>query len=173
MHRVELDSERLRLRQIQAADWELFLELHTNPSIIRYVCDPLTEADIHDRFESRLPVWLSDSDHWMCLVVTDCSSGQPTGVTGLRRLSPEEAEVGYLFLPTHQGKGYAGESLNVLIAYARDVMKLSRLKAVVTDGNLPSCRVLEKCGFVLEQRVEQAFQLNQQVFDDLVYINRL
>ena len=39
----------------------------------------------------------------------------------------------------------------------------------MTHGNIASCKVLEKCGFVFERRVPQAYQIGDRWFDDLIY----
>jgi len=104
----------------------------------------------------------------------DIHTEDAIGVTGLKLESPSGliAEVGYMLLTKHQGKGYGSESLRTVMSYARDVLGLRALKGVVTEGNIASCRVLEKCGFVLEQRQSNAFRIHGQLFDDLVYWHR-
>ncbi|MGB0338205.1 GNAT family N-acetyltransferase [Pseudomonas sp.] len=172
---MELYTERLYLRQLEAGDWDLFLALHTDPTVIQYVCDAPSETETRERFESRLPHWLPGSRHWLCLVVFDRQSGCAVGVTGLK-LEPDEqatAEVGYLFLSGQHGKGYGFESLQRVMDYAHDILGLKVLKAVVTEGNAASCRLLEKCGFVFERREGDAYQINGQVFDDLIYRHRM
>lgn len=171
---MELRSKRLCMRQIAVDDWPLFLALHTDQRVTRYVCETQTEPQVREKFESRLPPWLPGSVHWLCLVMLDIHSKEPIGVTGLKMESPSSlsAEVGYLLLPQHQGQGYGSESLRAVMNYAHDELGLRALKGVVTEGNSASCRVLEKCGFVLEQRQSNAFRIHGELFDDLVYWHR-
>lgn len=170
-----LHSERLYMRQITTGDWPLFLALHADQRVIQYVCDAPTESQTREKFESRLPQWLPSSTHWLCLVMFDIHIRRPVGVTGLKLTSSTSstAEVGYLLLAQYQGKGYGSESLQTVMTYARDVLGLLALKGVVTDGNSASCHVLEKCGFVLEQRQSDACCINGQLFDDLIYWCRI
>ncbi|WP_123902478.1 GNAT family N-acetyltransferase [Pseudomonas soli] len=172
---VELKSERLNMRQIIEDDWSLFLALYGDQRVTRYVCETQTQSEVRERFESRLPLWVPGSMHWLCLVMFDPHIREAIGVTGLKLAEPagSTAEIGYLLLPQFQGKGYASESLKVVISYARDVLCLDAVKGVVTDGNIGSCKVLEKCGFVLEERQTNAYQIGDQLFDDLVYFNRM
>ena len=168
---LELYTERLFMRQLIETDWPLFLALHSDQDITRYVCEAPSPLRIREMFESRLPLWLPTSDHWLCLVVIDKQYHQPLGLTGLKILSQEVAgaEVGYMFLAEQQGKGYASESLQQVMSHARDALNLRVLKATVTDGNTSSCRVLEKCDFLFEYRVPQAFCMGDQLVDDLVF----
>ena len=52
---MELHTERLYLRQLEAGDWDLFLTLHTDPSVIQYVCigpaKPCRRLPAHDAKE--------------------------------------------------------------------------------------------------------------------------
>ena len=171
---MELRSERLHMRHITLDDWPLFLALHTDQLVTQYVCETQSESQTREKFESRLPQWLPGSVHWLCLVMLDIHTEYAIGVTGLKLESPSGliAEVGYMLLTKHQGKGYGSESLRTVMSYARDVLGLRALKGVVTEGNIASCRVLEKCGFVLEQRQSNAFRIHGQLFDDLVYWHR-
>lgn len=171
---MELRSDRVYMRQITVGDWPLFLALHTDRRVTRYVCDVQTQSQARIKFESRLPQWLPGCAHWLCLVMFDTHTGEALGVTGLKVVSPTDliAEVGYMLLTQHQGKGYGSESLRTVMSYAFDTLGMCALKAVVTEGNLASCRVLEKCGFRLEQRSPNAFNIHGQLFDDLVYWHR-
>ncbi|AEF22131.1 MULTISPECIES: GNAT family N-acetyltransferase [Pseudomonas] len=168
---MELSSKRLHLRQVTTSEWPLFLALHVTPELIRYICSTPTESEIREKFESRLPQWSPDSKHWLCLAIFEAHSNNPVGVTGLKLESENSstAEVGYMLLERFQGKGYGSESLQTVMTFARDVLGVHTLKGVVTEGNSASCRMLEKCGFVLKQRKPDACIINGQLFADLIY----
>ncbi|MGN2435887.1 GNAT family N-acetyltransferase [Pseudomonas syringae] len=165
---LELNTERLYLRTMVAADWPLFLRLHSEPQTMQYVFGEIEEEQVRRGFDHRLPAWTPASEHWLCLVVIDRQSGQDLGVSGFRIMSLGHAEVGCLLLPEHQGKGFGTESRRAIIHYAAAI-GLDSLESTVTDGNIASCKVLEKCGFTFERRVPQAYQIGEQWFDDLIY----
>ncbi|MEE4307371.1 GNAT family N-acetyltransferase [Pseudomonas alliivorans] len=165
---LELNTERLYLRTMVEADWPLFLRLHREPQTMQYVFGDIGEEMIRRGFDHRLPAWNPQSDHWLCLVVIDRQSRQELGVSGFRILSPGHAEIGGLLLPEHQGQGYGTESWHAVIDYAAAI-GLESLEATVTDGNIASCKLQEKCGFTFERRVPQAYQIGDQWFDDLIY----
>lgn len=75
-------------------------------------------ADIREAFDSRLTPWTPGCMHWLCLVVRDNASQTPLGVTGYKHHEADCAEVGFLFAPAAQGKGYGFESLQALCDYA-------------------------------------------------------
>ncbi|WP_263262407.1 GNAT family protein [Pseudomonas sp. RIT-PI-S] len=165
---LELHTERLSFRTLVEADWPLFSRLHREPQTMQFVFGEIAEADVRRGFEHRLPAWSPQAEHWLCLVVTELARGEAVGVSGLRILTPGHAELGTLLLPEYQGRGYGAECCQAMIDYAHAI-GLSSLESTVTDGNVASCRVMEKCGFVFERRVPQAYRIGEQWFDDLVY----
>lgn len=74
-----------------------------------YVADPRPVADIREAFDSRLPLWSPGAAHWLCLVVRDRFTHAPLGLTGYQHHAGDSAEVGFLFAPHAQGKGYGSE----------------------------------------------------------------
>jgi RimJ/RimL family protein N-acetyltransferase len=169
---LALHTEKLYFRTMVESDWPLFHRLHSEPQTMQFVFGEIAEPQIRKGFEHRLPAWTPQSDHWLCLVVIDKTSEQELGVSGFRILTPGHAEVGTLLLPESQGKGFGTQSRQAIIDYAIAI-GLDSLESTVTDGNIASCKVLEKCGFVFERRVPQAYQIGEQWFDDLIYQRRL
>jgi len=88
---LELSTDRLDLRTMVDSDWPLFLRLHSEPQTMQYVFGEIAEEQVRQGFEHRLPAWGPQSEHWLCLVVTDRASGHELGVTGFRILSPGHA----------------------------------------------------------------------------------
>ncbi len=167
-----LESSHLTMRKISNEDWPLFERLHQDEEVIRYAFDKPTPDQIRTRFESRLPEWDWGSAHWLCLVICCKETQTPIGVTGLciSEDQPNDVEVGYLLLPEYHGKGYGTESLLALVEYAKQAFPIGKFNAIVTDGNIASCKVLEKVGFVLKERELNAYQIGNQLFDDLIYV---
>lgn len=87
---------------------------------------------------------------------TGCAGGArqadpyPLGLTGYQHHQRDIAEVGFLFAPAAQGRGYGYESLRALCDYAFTTGGVRRLTASVTAGNEASKQLLLKAGFRLE-----------------------
>jgi RimJ/RimL family protein N-acetyltransferase len=79
------------------------------------------------------------------------------------------AEIGYWLAEPFWGRGIASEVVVAMTRYAFDHHELTRLYALVVDGNQPSCRVLEKAGYVLEGRLRRSAIKNGVVSDQLLY----
>lgn len=52
------------------------------------------------------------------------------------------------------GQGVASRAVILLLAFLREELGLTRAEAVIASDNLPSIRVVEKCGFVASRRDE-------------------
>jgi len=90
---MQLFTARLAMRPLQSSDWPLFLQLHQNPTVIRYCYDMPSEAFVRSRFEQRLKSWDSTSTHPLCLVVFDKHSNEPMGVTGFKNTVSKETNL--------------------------------------------------------------------------------
>jgi RimJ/RimL family protein N-acetyltransferase len=77
------------------------------------------------------------------------------GMCGLiKRDTLEDVDIGYAFLPKFWSKGFAVESAQAIKDYAKNVVGLKRLVAIVDPANEGSIRVLEKIGLTFEKMVK-------------------
>lgn len=154
-----LTTARLTCTPLGEEDWPFFLALQQHPDVMRYVAEDRPVSAIREAFDSRLLPWMPGSAHWLCLVVRDTASQTPLGVTGYIHRESDCAEVGFLFAPSAQGKGYGYESLEALVDYAFNHGGIRRLTATVTAGNAASRGLLEKAGFRLEGELRESYYL--------------
>lgn len=156
---LALTTPRLTCSPLRKDDWPFFLSLQQHPDVMRYVDEARPVAAIRQTFDSRLPEWTPGSPHWLCLVVRETATQTPLGVTGYVHREEDCAEVGFLFAPEAQGKGFAGESLRAVCDFAFTQGAIRRLIATVTVGNVASRRLLEKVGFILEGELRESYFL--------------
>lgn len=64
-----------------------------------------------------------------------------------------EAELGYMLLPEHWGKGYGSEIAKILIEKAKN-NSIKRLIAIIDPNNIPSRKILINSGFQSEKLCE-------------------
>ncbi len=153
-----IETERLTLREMSEDDGAFMLELLNDPDFIRNIADrgvrslDGARAYISERFvdsyrQHGFGLWLVESKE----------DGAPAGMCGLlKRKELNVVEVGYAFLPSFRSKGFAFESASASKTYARDVLGLKQLHAVVNPDNAGSIRVLEKLGMRFERMVRLA-----------------
>jgi GNAT superfamily N-acetyltransferase len=83
------------------------------------------------------------------------ASGSSIGMCGLLKRDVLDAvDIGFAYLPAFQSKGYGFEAASAVLAYARDVLRLPRVVAIVNANNEVSARLLEKLGLAFEKMVQ-------------------
>jgi RimJ/RimL family protein N-acetyltransferase len=157
-----LETDRLCIREIEtAADAEFTLRLLNTPKFIKYIGDrkvrSIDEARvfIRDRYRKSYEI------HGYGLYVVDLKPdgdstvGEQTGICGfVRRDSLPAPDLGFAFLPEHEGKGYGFESADALLKYGRETLKFEEVLAITTVDNEVSGNLLEKLGFAFEKQTE-------------------
>ena len=73
-------------------------------------------------------------------VVGQCAFKGPPG-------ADKAVEIAYMIAPDHQGKGYATEAANALVAFAFNTGQIRVVRAHTLREQNASTRVLAKCGF--------------------------
>jgi RimJ/RimL family protein N-acetyltransferase len=68
-------------------------------------------------------------------------------------------QIGFIFHPDYQNKGYATEASQVIIKYAFSDLGAHRVVAYCSPDNTPSWKVLEKCGMKREGILKKDFIL--------------
>lgn len=142
------ESDRLRLRPFTDGDAAYVLDQTTQPSWLENIGDRgiRTEADarafIHDKLNAH------HAEHGFGFWVVERREDRAAvGMCGLiSRPELDGPDIGYALLPDYWGNGYAREAALATADWARDVLGLDRLLAMVTPGNAPSVRVLEAIG---------------------------
>ena len=142
------ESDRLRLRPFTDADAPFVRDLVTQPAWLEWIGDRgvQTDADALAFIRDRLDAHHREHGFGFWLVERK-PDGAPLGMCGLiDRPGLDGVDLGYALHPDHWGQGYAREAARATAAWARDVLGLARLCAIVTPGNAPSVRVLEAVG---------------------------
>ena len=77
--------------------------------------------------------------------------GRPVGLCGLvKRDGLKDPDIGYAFLASVWGRGYASEAARACLDHARRALRLGRIVAITTPGNTASQAVLKKIGLKAE-----------------------
>ncbi|MGU3414060.1 GNAT family N-acetyltransferase [Enterobacteriaceae bacterium C34A] len=158
----ELITSRLTLSPLSESDWPCFLALRRDPQVTRFMGELLSEEAIRLKFTSRLG--------GNVFMIRD-QQGEAIGDVGLQisAVNPLEADIGYALLPQAQGKGFAQEAVSAVCEHGFSSLGLSAVNAWVLAENSGSIRLLEKLGFMREQILEKAFEINGVLYDDWIY----
>ena len=145
---VILETDRLILREYCEADAAVFLQLNSDPAVMRFVPDPLMK-DVEEARRILVTHPIADySRHgygrWACCLK---QTGEHVGFCGLKYLPEiEEVDLGFRFGRSHWGKGFATESAQASIRYGFDTLRLNEIIGLSHPENYGSIRVLEKLG---------------------------
>ncbi len=157
----------ISLRALHATDWSLFLALHQDAAVQRFICDMQDEAQIRSQFDGSLLPWTVYANHFMSEVILTAEQ-QAVGVIGLQSdWANRQVEVGFMLLPSAQGKGIAAAALQSMLARAFGQYGYHKITATVTDGNTASLQLLKRQGFVQEGVLRQNFWLGGRFVDDI------
>ena len=84
------------------------------------------------------------------------TGGVRIGYCGLRNFEWDSkflgTELGYIIDKRHWGKGYAKEAAESVLKFARDILGLNKILALVGDENFASIKIVASLGFVKEQK---------------------
>jgi RimJ/RimL family protein N-acetyltransferase len=156
-----LRTPRLRLRWFEPsteADQRFIIELLNDPDWIANI----GQRNVSTREQAE--AYLHDGPRGMCdrlgfglYMVERLADGAPVGMCGLiKRETLPDIDIGYALLPSARGHGFALEAAAAVLQWGRQQLKLTRVVAIVTPGNLPSLGLLEQLGFVDEGEVRLA-----------------
>jgi RimJ/RimL family protein N-acetyltransferase len=154
---VVIETQRLLLRTFNIEDASLIYELNLDPDVIRYTLDPIKDIDHAEQALERviLPQYaLYNHGRW---AVHTKPSMEFIGWCGLKaRPERNEIDLGYRFIKSAWGKGYASEAAWACIQYGFEKLQLRRIIGRAMPDNKGSLRVLEKCGmtFIGEEVVD-------------------
>ncbi|EIV8661637.1 GNAT family N-acetyltransferase [Vibrio parahaemolyticus] len=153
-----LTTERLILRLVSVDDAPFILELYNHPDFYRFVGDKQMRTDYEAvRYIKENMLRMEEKKGVSLLVVEDKQTKQPLGICGLVKRDILNAyDIGYGFLPSAYGQGFAIEAAKAVIEYAKQAMQLSQLVAITNNDNIRSISLLKKLGFEFE-RVEQQY----------------
>jgi len=166
-----LETERLVLRRINEADAPGIFRLRSNPETMKYIPRPLA-VNIDDALAHIAiidgKVVSNEGINW---AITLKGNPEFIGIIGNFRVEFENyrAEIGYMLLPEHNGKGIISEAIARVVRYGFEDMKLHSIEAIIDPDNIVSARVLEKNGFVKEAHIRENLLYNGKFLDEVVY----
>jgi RimJ/RimL family protein N-acetyltransferase len=166
-----IDTSRLSLRWISAADVDDFFAIYSNLEVMRYwSTPPLPDRDaagklineIHESFEGR------EILKWGIALRSDDTL---IGSVTLFHLdfTHRRAEIGYALGRPYWGKGYMQETLKAVLGYAFKELNLHRIEADVDPRNIASVKTVERLGFQREGYLRERWQVNGEIQDALFY----
>lgn len=166
-----LTTARLTLRPPRRGDEDALFALHSDPKVMRYFSEPpwTDPARAARQIEEDAAAFEREERFRFAIVLE--ATQQMIGNCTLHALHQQNrrAEIGYALHPAHWGKGYMGEALKALLAYAFRERDLNRLEADIDPRNTESANCLERLGFVSEGFMRERWIVGGEVCDSALY----
>lgn len=166
-----LKTERLVLRRVSEHDVNEILALRSNPETMKYIPRPLLKTIDDALGHYKMIDEAIENNTGINWAITLKENPKLLGIMGFYRIQPENyrAEIGYMILPEHQGKGIVTEAIETLLQYAFNEMKLHSVEAVIDPDNIASEKVLQKCNFIKEAHFKENEFHEGKFWDAVVY----
>ena len=153
---MELETERLIIAPLGISDASFFFELVNDPDWKRFIGDRQvnTTEDAEAYLKNRiLPSYFNFGFgfHKVCLK----SNNVPIGITGIiHREELDHPDIGFAFLPSGRGKGYAFESTKAIYDFAIKHLRIKPILAIANHDNKSSHKLLNKLGLRFKKRIQ-------------------
>ena len=159
----ELTTERLIIRYVSLDDYKAIFNLRSNIEINRYI-----DRHIPTNFSEAKDFIIMISEkikenknlYW---VITLKQTQEIIGTIGYQKFSDDfqYAEVGYELHPSFHKKGYMTETLQKVINFGFDDLKLKTIEAFTHKNNESSKALLKKNNFIFQpDRIDEGFENN-------------
>ena len=150
-----LETERLILCEQTQDDAAFILALLNSPGWLKYIGERNVKTVVDAGNYILNGAMKSYIENGFGLYLAKLKDGNiPIGVCGLiKRPGLEQVDIGFAFLPEHEGRGYGFESASAVMKYAGEVLGLGVVVAITTKDNEASIRLLNKIGFSLKETV--------------------
>jgi RimJ/RimL family protein N-acetyltransferase len=168
-----LETSRLTLRPFVEGDFDAVYAMRSDPEVALYTYQgPLSPDETRSRLERSiaLSAWNAEGD-WLSVAAVERESGLVVGDMAFHWVSERDrtAEIGFVFDPRHQGRGFATEAAAALLHWAFTEAGFHRVIGRTEARNAASARVLEKLGMRLEAHLVENEWVKGEWQSELVY----
>jgi RimJ/RimL family protein N-acetyltransferase len=165
-------SDRLVVRALSLNDFDRHFEIYSNPDVVRYLYyGPMDATVARSHLARRSTAELPFEGSFMNLGVEVRGEGVLIGEVALGVVSTVHrvCEVGYVFDPRWNGRGYATEATTVMVNLAFERLGAHRVIGRIDGRNVASRRVLERIGMRHEARFRENEFVKGEWTDEVIY----
>lgn len=144
----------MRLRALEPEDLELLYTIENDQEL----WDASGQTAPYSRYQLRDYIATNNSDIYkdgqVRFVIEE--DGEAVGLIDLFNFAPQHrrAELGIALLREAQGRGLAQQAIADIVNYARDVVGIHQIYAIVSASNNDSVRMLQRFGFTCRNELE-------------------
>ncbi|SNY65888.1 GNAT family N-acetyltransferase [Paractinoplanes atraurantiacus] len=168
---MRLTTERLLLRPLSPGDEADVLAYRGRPDVSRYLeSEPMAPEEVKPFIAERMNATRIEKQGDRILLGVEVD-GHVIGDVRLRagRLEDQQGELGWVFHPGHQGKGYATEAARALVRLGFGELGLHRIWAQLDPRNEASARVCRRLGMRQEAHLVEESRFKGEWGDLAIY----
>lgn len=162
---MHIKTNRLLIREFKFKDWQAVYAYTSDINVMRYIPEGVfTEKDAKEFVSNntgddaeKFPVILIEENILIGHIVFHKYFGEHT------------YEIGWVFNPKYQNKGYASEAARAVLKYGFKEMGLHRIIATCQPDNIPSYRIMEKIGMRREGFFKKCIPNGNEWWDEYYY----
>jgi RimJ/RimL family protein N-acetyltransferase len=167
---LPIETERLRVRHLVADDLAAMHAIESRPEVVRWLYwEPRTEAEVRQALDNRIARARERPETGVTFGVEVLATGVLVGHISLTVEPHRQGEIGFIFHPDHQGRGYATEAAAAVLAIAFEAYGLHRVFGRLEARNVASARVLEKLGMRREAHLVENEWVKGEWQSELIY----
>jgi [ribosomal protein S5]-alanine N-acetyltransferase len=153
-----LKTERLTARPFTKNDTPFIIELLNTEGWIKYIGNRnIKTAEQARQYLIDGPIKSYADNGFGLYLIALKDSNTPVGMCGLiKRNYLPHPDIGYAFLPSFMGKGYAFEIAQAMLQFAFTQLKFGKVLAITLPENNTSVRLLLKLGMQFEKKITDA-----------------
>jgi RimJ/RimL family protein N-acetyltransferase len=168
-----LRTARLILRPFAVGDLADLYAIQSLPEVARFLYwEPRDLDQARHALDAKVRQReLAEEGDNLALAVVCPGQGRVIGEINLRWLSRlhQQGEIGFVFHPDQQGRGFAREAAEVVLDLGFDRLGLHRVIGRCDARNEPSARLMRRLGMRLEARFVENELFKGEWGDELVY----
>jgi RimJ/RimL family protein N-acetyltransferase len=169
---MDLLTQRLRLREMQASDITALYRFSLHPDLQRFEDSP--PLDEHGFRQVILAVIAEQaefprSSYYFSILQAPGDQILGSCYVSIRDSEHLQAEIGYVLGPAHWNQGYATEAVQAVLDFGFTTLTMHRIFAEVLAENSASVRVLEKLGMRREARLRHHKYFQDRWWDSCIY----
>lgn len=162
-----VETERLILRPLALADWRAVHAYASDPAVMRFIPGGALSEEQARTLAGGGGGEGGEAKAAAILKAEDRLIGH---LPFHPWYSPHIYEIGWIFDPRYQGRGYATEAAAALLGHGFETLGLHRVVATCQPENVASWRVMEKLGMRREAHFRKAVQLDGATWlDEYLY----
>jgi len=150
----ELETHRLNLSRLSLKDENQLLELRGDERVVEFVERPKAKSlkDVRN-FIEKINSGMADNK-WVYWSISLKNDPDLIGTICLWNFNEEktEGEIGYELHPDYQGQGIMQETVEEIIKFGFETLKLNLIRAFTHSKNRKSSQLLKRKGFVFQEK---------------------